>query len=57
MRIHHLLFAFLLVLLSPLAAFIQIISSIRGVCWGQCVSGTREIGMSGLRSMKCCIRK
>ncbi|XP_031198498.1 beta-defensin 4-like [Mastomys coucha] len=61
MRIHYLLFAFLLVLLSPLAAFTQVINDpIKclingGICWGPCKIGYRQqIGHCGLRKFRCC---
>ncbi|EDL22235.1 beta-defensin 3 precursor [Mus musculus] len=63
MRIHYLLFAFLLVLLSPPAAFSKKInnpvSCLRkgGRCWNRCIGNTRQIGSCGVPFLKCCKRK
>ncbi|XP_021075439.1 beta-defensin 4-like [Mus pahari] len=60
MRIHYLLFAFLLVLLSPLAAFTQNINNpiacMRngGICWGPCATGFQRIGNCGHLKVRCC---
>ncbi|XP_021074300.1 beta-defensin 3-like [Mus pahari] len=60
MRIHYLLFAFLLVLLSPLAAKKKNnnpVSSFRKgrYCWDQCIGNTPQIGIcTGF--LKCCKR-
>uniref|UniRef100_A0A8C8W720 Beta-defensin 4-like n=1 Tax=Peromyscus maniculatus bairdii TaxID=230844 RepID=A0A8C8W720_PERMB len=57
MRIHYLLFMFLLVLLSPHAAFTQRIKNPvscltnGGICW--CM-GFRQIGTCGLPKVRCC---
>ncbi|XP_036022785.1 beta-defensin 4-like [Onychomys torridus] len=60
MRIHYLLFTFLLVLLSPLTAFTQRIKNPitcitnGGICWGACGKGFRQIGSCGLPRVRCC---
>ncbi|NP_694748.3 beta-defensin 8 precursor [Mus musculus] len=59
MRIHYLLFTFLLVLLSPLAAFSQKINDpvtyIRngGICQYRCIGLRHKIGTCG-SPFKCC---
>ncbi|XP_052018165.1 beta-defensin 4-like [Apodemus sylvaticus] len=63
MRIHYLLFPFLLVLLSPLGAFTKRINNPvtcvtnGGVCWGACISGFKQIGSCGLPKVRCCKKK
>ncbi|XP_021009845.1 beta-defensin 3-like [Mus caroli] len=62
MRIHCLLFTFLLVLLSPLAAFSQkinnTVSCLRkgGKCWNWFIGNTHQIGSCGVPFLKCCKR-
>ncbi|XP_032775036.1 beta-defensin 4 [Rattus rattus] len=63
MRIHYLLFSFLLVLLSPLSAFTQSVNNPitcltkGGMCWGPCTGGFRQIGTCGLPRVRCCKKK
>ncbi|XP_031198500.1 beta-defensin 4-like [Mastomys coucha] len=64
MRIHYLLFAFLLVLLSPLAAFTKKINNPvscmfnGGICWrASCARGDKLIGSCGLPKVRCCKKK
>ncbi|XP_028617529.1 beta-defensin 4-like [Grammomys surdaster] len=60
MRIHYLLFSFLLLLMSPLAAFTQSINNPitcmtkGGICWGPCARGFRQIGNCGHAKVRCC---
>nr|AAG10514.1 beta-defensin 4 variant [Mus musculus] len=60
MRIHYLLFTFLPVLLSPLAAFTQIINNPitcmtnGAICWGPCPTAFRQIGNCGHFKVRCC---
>nr|NP_001032637.1 beta-defensin 3 precursor [Rattus norvegicus]Q32ZI4.1 RecName: Full=Beta-defensin 3; Short=BD-3; AltName: Full=Defensin, beta 3; Flags: Precursor [Rattus norvegicus]AAT51878.1 beta-defensin 3 [Rattus norvegicus] len=63
MRIHYLLFSFLLVLLSPLSAFSKKVYNAvscmtnGGICWLKCSGTFREIGSCGTRQLKCCKKK
>ncbi|NP_001032638.1 beta-defensin 5 precursor [Rattus norvegicus] len=63
MRIHYLLFSFLLVLLSPLSVFTQSINNPvscvthGGICWGRCPGSFRQIGTCGLGKVRCCKKK
>ncbi|XP_021009875.1 beta-defensin 6-like [Mus caroli] len=63
MRIHYLLFAFLLVLLTYLPAFSQLINSpvtcMRhlGSCQRSCYGGFRPVGHCGHPKIRCCHRE
>ncbi|EDL22233.1 beta-defensin 6 precursor [Mus musculus] len=63
MKIHYLLFAFILVMLSPLAAFSQLINSpvtcmsYGGSCQRSCNGGFRLGGHCGHPKIRCCRRK
>ncbi|XP_069872921.1 beta-defensin 3-like [Dipodomys merriami] len=63
MRIHYLLFAFLLLLLLPPAAFSQSIRNPfscfwnKGICWKTCSGRRQQIGSCGIPGVRCCRRR